>query len=117
VRITFIWRYVGYLMGVDDVLGAARAPERADACLESIVLRLTDPGHENGSMCATFLKNMAPKLISPVKIINAIGLPDPFRIHMALADYLLVPIFWKESRLPRMTTPYRQADDSKLYAV
>lgn len=104
-------------MGVDDVLGAARAPERADACLESIVLRLTDPGHENGSMCATFLKNMAPKLISPVKIINAIGLPDPFRIHMALADYLLVPIFWKESRLPRMTTPYRQADDSKLYAV
>ncbi|KAF9128882.1 hypothetical protein BGW39_004653 [Mortierella sp. 14UC] len=102
-----LWRYIGYMMGVDDVLGATRTPERADACLESIVLHLTDPDDESGRMCATLLKNMAPKPLIPVKIITAIGLPDPFKVHMALAEHLLGPIFWKENGLPRMTTPYR----------
>ncbi|KAK5821064.1 hypothetical protein F5H01DRAFT_412209 [Linnemannia elongata] len=104
-----LWRYIGHMMGVDDVLGAARTPERADACLESIVLHLTDPDDESGRMCATLLQNMAPKPTIPVKIIKAIGLPDPFKIHMALAEHLLGPVFWKESGLPRMTTPYRFA--------
>lgn len=104
-----LWRYIGYMMGVDDVLGAARTPERADACLESIVLHLTDPDDESGRMCATLLQNVAVKPIIPVKIIKAIGLPEPFKIHMALAEHLLGPVFWKESGLPRMTTPYRFA--------
>lgn len=54
-------------------------------------------------------QNMAPKPIIPVKIIKAIGLPDPFMIHMALAEHLLGLSFWRASGLPRMTTPYRLA--------
>ncbi|KAG0214789.1 hypothetical protein BGX28_001424 [Mortierella sp. GBA30] len=102
-----LWRYIGYMMGVDDILGATRTPERADACLESLVLHLADPDTESGRMCSTLLWNLSPKPSLPLKISKTIGLPDPFKVHMALAEHLLGPEFWKENGLPAMTMPYR----------
>ncbi|KAF9092404.1 hypothetical protein BGX23_004331 [Mortierella sp. AD031] len=39
--------------------------------------------------------------------LTVIGLPDPFKVLMALAEHLLGPAFWKMSGLRRTTTPYR----------
>lgn len=101
-----LWRYIGYMMGVDDTLAATTTPERADACLESIVLHLTDPDESSGKMCASLLHNMAsPSRLS--RITSQLGLPDPFKVHMALAEQLLGPAFWTVNGLPRMTRPYQ----------
>ncbi|KAG0247118.1 hypothetical protein BG011_001996 [Mortierella polycephala] len=103
-----LWRYIGHMMGVDNVLNATISPERADACLESIVLHLVDPDAESGRLCEGLLKSMAPKPTILHKITNAIGfLPDPFKVHMALAEHLLGPEVWKDNGLPKMTRPYR----------
>ncbi|KAF8947337.1 hypothetical protein BGZ47_009524 [Haplosporangium gracile] len=102
-----LWRYIGYMMGVDDILGATRTPERADACLESIVMHLADPDAESGRMCSTLLTNMARKPVIPIQIIRAIGLPDPVKVHFAMAEHLLGPEFWKVNQLPTMTRPYK----------
>ncbi|KAG0340245.1 hypothetical protein BG004_006490 [Podila humilis] len=101
-----LWRYIGHVIGVDDVLAAATSPERADACLESIVLHLTDPDEHSGKMCATLLHNMAaPTRVS--RVLSALGLPDPVKVHLALAENLLGPSFWTINGLPRMSRPYR----------
>ncbi|KAF8939745.1 hypothetical protein EDD21DRAFT_334158 [Dissophora ornata] len=101
-----LWRYVGYMMGVDDVLGVTHSPELADACLESIVLHLADPDSESGRSCASLLQNIAPQPIIPTKIITAIGLPDPYKIHLALAEHLLGKELWKDNGLPTMSPGY-----------
>ncbi|KAG0051265.1 hypothetical protein BGZ83_003899 [Gryganskiella cystojenkinii] len=102
-----LWRYVGYIMGVDDILGATLTPDRADACIESITLHLSDPNLESGKMCAKLLKNIGPKSsMIPQRILTAIGLPDPFKIHLAFSEYLLGPKLWEVSGLPKMTKPY-----------
>jgi len=103
-----LWRYIGYIMGVDDILGAVRTPDRADACIESITLHLSDPNTESGKMCATLLKHMSPKpLLVPTKILSAMGFPDPFKFNMALAESLLGPKLWKANGLPTMSKRYR----------
>ncbi|KAF9574500.1 hypothetical protein EC968_006305 [Mortierella alpina] len=102
-----LWRYVGYMMGVDDTLGVTQTPERADACLDSIVLHLADPDTESGRLCSTLLRNIAPQPTLTLKISNALGLPDPYKAHMALAEHLLGSEFWKMNGLPSMTLPYR----------
>ncbi|KAG9324409.1 hypothetical protein KVV02_004429 [Mortierella alpina] len=110
-----LWRYVGYMMGVDDILGVTQTPERADACLESIVLHLADPDRESGRLCSTLLRNIAPQSTLTLKIIKAIGLPDPYKVHMALAEHLLGSEFWKVNGLPSMTLPYRFFKELILY--
>lgn len=102
-----LWRYIGYIMGVDDILGAVKTPDRADACIESITLHLSDPDTESGKMCATLLKHMTPSPIIPAKILTAIGLPDPFKLNMAMAESLLGPALWRMNGLPTMTRRYR----------
>ncbi|KAK3821707.1 MAG: hypothetical protein J3Q66DRAFT_427315 [Benniella sp.] len=100
-----LWRYVGYVMGVDDLVGATRSPELADACLESIVLHLSDPNEEGGKLAASLLKSMAagPTM---TKVIHTLGLPDPFKFHLVLAESLLGEDFWKLNGLPSMPRPY-----------
>ncbi|KFH63216.1 hypothetical protein MVEG_10627 [Podila verticillata NRRL 6337] len=102
-----LWRYIGHMMGVDDsFLSATTSPERADAALESIVLHLTDPDESSGRMCASLLHNMAsPSRLS--HLASRLGLPDPVKVHMALAEHLLGPAFWTINGLPRMTHSYR----------
>lgn len=102
-----LWRYIGHMMGVDDsFLSATTSPERADAALESIVLHLTDPDESSGRMCASLLHNMAsPSRLS--RLASCFGLPDPVKVHMALAEHLLGPAFWTVNGLPRMTRSYR----------
>lgn len=112
-----LWRYIGYMMGVDDILGATRTPERADACLESIVMHLADPDAESGRMCSTLLTNMASKPAIPIQIIRAIGLPDPVKVHFAMAEHLLGPEFWKVNQLPTMTRPYKIFKHLFLYVL
>ncbi|KAF9931476.1 hypothetical protein FBU30_010092 [Linnemannia zychae] len=102
-----LWRYVGYMIGVDDILGAGRTPERADACLESIVLHLSDPDEESGQLCKILLKSVASKPIIPATITNVISFPDPFKVHLALSEQLLGPVFWKTSGLPHISIFYR----------
>lgn len=94
-------------MGVDDsFLSATTSPDRADAALESIVLHLTDPDESSGKMCASLLHSMAsPSRLS--RLASRIGLPDPVKVHMALAEHLLGPAFWTINGLPRMTSSYR----------
>ncbi|KAF9921665.1 hypothetical protein BGZ65_010166, partial [Modicella reniformis] len=101
-----LWRYVGYLMGVDDIFGATKSPELADACLESIILHSVEPDPESGKLCASLLKSMAatPKLMT--KVIRTLGLPDPFKFHLVLAESLLGADFWKANGLPSMSKPY-----------
>ncbi|KAF9564450.1 hypothetical protein EC968_004502 [Mortierella alpina] len=43
-----LWRYAGYMIGVDDILGVTQIPERADACLDSIILHLAAPDANSG---------------------------------------------------------------------
>ncbi|KAF9990304.1 hypothetical protein BGZ75_002618 [Mortierella antarctica] len=112
-----LWRYVGYMMGVGDILGVTQTPERADACLESIVLHLADPDSESGRLCSTLLRNIAPQSTLTLKIIKAIGLPDPYKVHMALAEHLLGSEFWKVNGLPSMTLPYRFFKELILYLM
>ncbi|KAG0370302.1 hypothetical protein BC939DRAFT_103022 [Gamsiella multidivaricata] len=112
-----LWRYVGYMLGVDDVLGATRSPELADACLESIFLHLVTPDEESGRICTTFLKNMSPEPVTWSKAITAIGVPDPFKIHMALAERLLGVDFWRVTGLPSMTRRYRYVTKAIMFLL
>ncbi|KAG0207370.1 hypothetical protein BGX33_006892 [Mortierella sp. NVP41] len=112
-----LWRYIGYMMGVDDILGVTRTPERADACLESIVMHLADPGLESGRMCSSLLTNMASKPVIPARVIRAIGLPDPVKVHLAMAEHLLGPEFWKVNGLPTMSRPYKIVKHLFLHAL
>ncbi|KAF9133870.1 hypothetical protein BGX30_012127 [Mortierella sp. GBA39] len=112
-----LWRYIGYMMGVDDILGATKAPERADARPESIVMNLADPDAESGCMCPTLLTNMAPKPAIPIQIIRAVGLPDPVKVHLAMAEHLLGLEFWKVNQLPTMTRPDKIFKHLFLYVL
>lgn len=103
-----LWRYVGHLIGVDDVLGAMTSPERADACLESIVLHLADPDAQSGKMCTAMLKQVTPPPLVVTKLTNAIGILDPaFGIHMAISEHLLGQEFWELSELAPAAWIYR----------
>ncbi|KAF9904680.1 hypothetical protein EC991_002427 [Linnemannia zychae] len=102
-----LWRYVGYVMGVDDVIGATQSATRADACVESIVLHLTDPDLESGRMCSHLLSSFAFKPSLSTRIRRAIGFPDTVKVHLAMAEQLLGPQFWKINGLPNMTLRYK----------
>ncbi|KAF9956844.1 hypothetical protein BGZ72_002404 [Mortierella alpina] len=112
-----LWRYVGYMMGVDDTLGATQTPERADACLDSIMLHLADPDLESGRLCSTLLRNMAspPRLF--FRITKAIGLLDRYKLHMALAEHLFGTELWKLNGLPSVSRPYRIIKELMHYSL
>ncbi|KAK3841334.1 MAG: hypothetical protein J3R72DRAFT_445255 [Linnemannia gamsii] len=110
-----LWRYVGHMMGVDDTIGATRTHERADACVESIILHLTDPDPESGRMCSNLLESFAFKPAIPTVIRRAIGFPDTNKIHLAMAEHLLGPKFWKLNGLPNMTLRYKIIKKIFLY--
>ncbi|KAF9968169.1 hypothetical protein BGZ70_006146 [Mortierella alpina] len=95
-----VWRYVGHTMGVDDVLGATQTPQRADACLDSIVMHIADPGTESGRLASTLFRNMDPRS-EPLVLL------DRYKIHLALAERLFGPELWKVNGLPPITWPYR----------
>ncbi|KAG0337070.1 hypothetical protein BG004_007794 [Podila humilis] len=102
-----VWRYVGYLIGINDhFLSATTSPQRADACLESIVLHITDPDEQAGKMCVKLLRNFAA-LNRPGRFLSYLGLPDPVKLQMAMAEDLLGPSFWADIRLPHMSPGYR----------
>ncbi|KAG9063206.1 hypothetical protein KI688_004808 [Linnemannia hyalina] len=105
------------MMGAEDILGTTRTPERADACLESTVMHLADPDAESGRMCSTLLTNMSPKPAIPIQIIRAIELPGPVKVHLAVAEHLLGPEFWKVNQLPTMTRSYKTFKHLFLYVL
>ncbi|KAF9948850.1 hypothetical protein BGZ72_009251 [Mortierella alpina] len=102
-----LWRYVGYILGVDDILGATQTPERADACQESIMLHLADPDSESGRLCSTMLQNLASEPTLFFKFANHIALLDQYKIHMALTEHLVGSEIWKEYGLPLASRRYR----------
>ncbi|KAG0268491.1 hypothetical protein DFQ27_006556 [Actinomortierella ambigua] len=82
-----VWRYIGYIMGVDPVFDPASSVDRANAILESIILHLTDPSHSGGQLCAGLLHSMHGSSSSLLR-------PDPYKLHMAMAEFLLGPQVW-----------------------
>ncbi|KAF9948855.1 hypothetical protein BGZ72_009256 [Mortierella alpina] len=102
-----LWRYVGYMLGIDDVLGVTQTPERADACLESIMLHLADPNAESGQLCSTMLLNMGSEPMLFSKFMKAVGLLDHYKLHMALTEQLIGPELWKLHELPSAAPYYR----------
>ncbi|KAF9360132.1 hypothetical protein BGX34_007924 [Mortierella sp. NVP85] len=100
-----LWRYVGHVIGVDDVLGATRSPEMADAGFDSILMHIVDPSEESGKLTALFLKSMAPGP-KTTKVINALGLPDPFKLHLVLTEGMVGKKMWKLFELPLMPKRY-----------
>ncbi|KAF9941708.1 hypothetical protein BGZ75_002869 [Mortierella antarctica] len=102
-----VWRYVGYMMGMDDLLGVTETPERADACVESIRLHLESPDLESGRLVSTMFHNIASQSSSCFKITKAVGLLDTYYLHMALAEHLFGSELWEVNGLPPMTWPYR----------
>ncbi|KAF9406499.1 hypothetical protein BGZ94_003086 [Podila epigama] len=101
------WRYIGYLIGVEDSLGVTESPKQSQACFESIYIHLSDPSELSGKMCVTLLSSIAT-LITPRKgSILARLAPDPFKVHMAMAQYLFGPVAWAKSGLPPSTRFYR----------
>ncbi|CAO3565595.1 unnamed protein product [Mortierella alpina] len=95
-----VWRYVGHMMGVDDVLGATQTPQRADACLDSIVIHIADPGKESGRLASTLFRNFNPRSKPLARL-------DRHKIHLALAERLFGPELWEVNGLPPITWPYR----------
>ncbi|KAF9971030.1 hypothetical protein BGZ75_002039, partial [Mortierella antarctica] len=83
-----VWRYVGYMMGMDDLLGVAQRPERADACVESNRLHPESPDPESGRQLSSMLHHIASQSSSCFKITKAVGLLATYYLHMALADHL-----------------------------
>ncbi|KAF9965761.1 hypothetical protein BGZ70_004179 [Mortierella alpina] len=79
-----LWRYIGYMMGVDDFLGVTLTPERADACLESIVLHLADPDADSGRLLSTWARNFDPQPKWFFHITKTVGLLDPYKLNMVL---------------------------------
>jgi hypothetical protein len=100
-----LWRYVGYMIGVDDVLGATRSPEMADACFDSVVMHIVDPSEESGKLTALFLKSMSPGP-KMTKVINTLGLPDPFKLHLVMTEGMVGEKMWKLFELPLMPRRY-----------
>ncbi|KAF9579952.1 hypothetical protein BGW38_003582 [Lunasporangiospora selenospora] len=101
-----LWRYVGYLMGIDDVLGATVSSTMADAAIDSIVLHLASPDEKSGRMLTSTLFNLSAFPESRWGFLLQFGLPDLHTLHMALAEVLLGAKFWKESHLPVSRFPY-----------
>ncbi|KAG0235468.1 hypothetical protein BGW42_005254 [Actinomortierella wolfii] len=82
-----VWRYIGYMMGVDPDFDPANSVERAEAILESIVMHVIDPTQSGGQLCAGLLQSMHGTSSSPLRL-------DPFKLHMAMAESLLGPQVW-----------------------
>ncbi|KAF9976858.1 hypothetical protein BGZ73_007657 [Actinomortierella ambigua] len=82
-----VWRYIGYMMGVDPVFDPANSVDRANATLDSIVLHVIDPTDSGGQLCAGLLQSMHGTSSSLLR-------PDPFKLHMAMAESLLGPQVW-----------------------
>ncbi|KAI8358770.1 hypothetical protein B0O80DRAFT_526551 [Mortierella sp. GBAus27b] len=99
-----LWRYVGYVMGVDDVLGGMESPEMADIYLDSIVVHLVEPDEVSGKYSTELLKSVSakPKLVT--KIIHALRLPDPFKLHLVMSEGLLGTGFWEKNGLSSMSS-------------
>ncbi|KAF9564451.1 hypothetical protein EC968_004503 [Mortierella alpina] len=106
-----LWRYVGYMMGVDDTLGVTHTYRRADACLESMWLHLADPDADSGQLLSTMARNLYP----PSR--RVLGILDRYKLHMALAEQLIGPECWKIQGLPSMTRPYRVVKELILYIM
>ncbi|KAF9575046.1 hypothetical protein EC968_004543 [Mortierella alpina] len=102
-----LWRYVGYMLGVDDILGVTETPELADACLESIVLHLGNPSSESGQLISTWSRNFDPQPKLLFNITKALGLLDSHKLSMALSEHLLGSEVWRVHGLPPATWPYR----------
>lgn len=95
-------------MGVNDVLEAMTSPKRADACLESILLHLSDPNIQSGQMCVAMLEQVTPLPRTVTIITAAIGIHDPvLGIYMAVSEYLLGQEFWDLSELCPVAQPCR----------
>ncbi|KAF9564452.1 hypothetical protein EC968_004504 [Mortierella alpina] len=106
-----LWRYAGYMIGVDDILGVTQTPERADACLDSIVLHLSAPDADSGQLLSAWIRHLHP----PSR--KFLGILDRYKLHMALAEQLIGPECWKIQGLPSMTWPYKTVKDLILYIM
>ncbi|KAF9564453.1 hypothetical protein EC968_004505 [Mortierella alpina] len=100
-----LWRYVGYMMGVDDILGVTQTPGRADACVESLVLHLADPDAESGQQLLNWARSLHPP---PKKVL---GLLELYKIHMALVEKMIGSESWTIQKLPPTAWPYRVVRD------
>ncbi|KAF9960685.1 hypothetical protein BGZ72_006255 [Mortierella alpina] len=112
-----LWRYVGYVMGLDDIFGVTQTPERASACHESIILHLYRPDAESGRLCSTMFRNLDLQPSQFSKIIKAIGLLERYKIHLALTEYLLGPEMWKANGMPSSSRRYRAVKDLIFYIL
>ncbi|CAO3565596.1 unnamed protein product [Mortierella alpina] len=102
-----VWRYVGHVMGVDNVLGVTHTPERAEACMESMRLHLEKPNADSGRMCSTMFQNLSTPRRHLVQITKTTGLLNRYKLHLALSAHLLGPELWELNGLPSVTRPYR----------
>ncbi|KAI1319018.1 hypothetical protein EDD11_005216 [Mortierella claussenii] len=102
-----LWRYIGHMMGVNDILGGMHSPAKADATLESIVLHLADPDQNSGHACMGLLQAMTPPQSPFMEKVIALGLPDPLKLHMCVSSLLLGSEFWKLSSLPATEPTYK----------
>ncbi|KAG0340242.1 hypothetical protein BG004_006487 [Podila humilis] len=100
------WRYIAHVIGVDDVLSVTSSPERADACLESVSLHISDADERCGQMCTSFFEQLGSKTWLRL-ILTTLRLPDPIKVHFAWAEVMLGPAFWSMSGMPNMTRGYR----------
>ncbi|KAF9968170.1 hypothetical protein BGZ70_006147 [Mortierella alpina] len=109
-----VWRYVGYIMGVDDVLGVIQTPERAEACMESMRLHLEKPNVDSGRMCSTMFHNLTTPRRHVVQITKTTGLINRYKLHLALSEHLFGPELWVMNGLPPITRSYRALREMTL---
>ncbi|KAF9342183.1 hypothetical protein BGX26_008116, partial [Mortierella sp. AD094] len=102
-----VWRYVGYMIGVDDILGATHSSARAGACIESILLHLADPDEDSGIVCQSLLQSVSPKIPVLNDFLTLVGLPDLFKIHMVMSENLFGPETWSQLGLAPATPLYQ----------
>ncbi|KAF9432224.1 hypothetical protein BGZ76_011094 [Entomortierella beljakovae] len=92
-----VWRYIGYLIGVDDKMGYTHSEVKSLAGAESVAMHVLDPDESSGKLITALISSVSIK----VPLLSSIGMfPDTFRYNLALSESLFGPEFWDLAKLP-----------------
>ncbi|KAG0340243.1 hypothetical protein BG004_006488 [Podila humilis] len=111
-----VWRYVGHVIGVDDVLFAATTPELAEAGVDSLCMHMFDPDDRAGKLCTSFFEQLGSKSLIRL-VLASLGLPDTIKLHVTFSEMFFGSTYWSATGLPTATREYRFMARLILYLV
>ncbi|KAF9432403.1 hypothetical protein BGZ76_010845, partial [Entomortierella beljakovae] len=103
------WRYIGHMLGVEDVFGLTHSADKALAGLQSLMMHVFNPQEESGVLMRGLLKPLAFK----IPILSSLGIvPDLFGVNLALSEKLVGSEIWEVARIPASSPENKRRAES-----